>query len=209
MAEENENPVQEPETDITEQENNDTEQETETTEQETETTPPASGLFVSADEMKSVLYRYRMNQIAESDSSIVEQAILAAVSEVRSYFEAANERRETASLTQQQYNAWKLYDVDAIFSATGSDRHPFVVRMVQRVAAYNICELSNADIIYDHVKERYDNTISTLEKIAGMGEYATSRIILSGLPSPDPSGTSTPNAGNPFRMVSRPKFHHE
>ncbi len=164
-------------------------------------------MFVSSAEMKSVLYQYRMNQIAESDNSIIEQAILAATSEVRGYFEAANARRETAGLTQQQYNAWKIYDVDAIFDATGTDRDPFVMRMVQRVAAYNICELSNVDIIYDHVKERYDNTILTLEKIAGMGDYATSRIVLSGLPSPEASTQTTDE--RPFRMVSRPKFNHE
>lgn len=165
-------------------------------------------MFVSSAEMKNVLYQYRMNQIAESDNSIIEQAILAAISEVRGYFEAANARRETAGLTQQQYNAWKIYDVDAIFDATGTDRDPFVMRMVQRVAAYNICELSNVDIIYDHVKERYDNTILTLEKIAGMGDYATSRIVLSGLPSPESAEQQTADT-RPFRMVSRPKFNHE
>lgn len=167
-------------------------------------------MFISAEEMKSVLYQYRMNQIAQSDSAVIEQAILAAESEVRSYFEAANERRETASLTQQQYNAWKLYDTEAIFAATGSNRDAFVMRMVQRVAAYNICELANVDVRYDRVKERYDSTILTLEKIAGMGDYATSRIILHGLPSPEASITTDPDdTARPFRMVSRPKFHHE
>jgi len=169
---------------------------------------PQQAMFVSSTEMKSVLYQYQMNQIAENDNSIIEQGILAAVTEVRGYFEAANARRETAGLTQQQYNAWKIYDVDAIFSATGTERDPFVMRMVQRVAAYNICELSNVDIIYDHVKERYDNTILTLEKIAGMGDYATSRIILYGLPSPSTTTTTTTTAA-PFRMTSRQKFNHE
>ena len=166
-------------------------------------------MFITEEEMKSVLYQYRMNQIAQSDSAVIEQAILAAESEVRSYFEAANERRETASLTQQQYNAWKLYDTDAIFDATGTDRDPFVMRMVQRVAAYNICELANVDVRYDRVKERYDSTILTLEKSAGMGGYATSRIILHGLPSPEASTTDPDDNARPFRMVSRPKFHHE
>ena len=48
-------------------------------------------MFITEEEMKSVLYQYRMNQIAQSDSAVIEQAILAAESEVRSYFEAANE----------------------------------------------------------------------------------------------------------------------
>ena len=48
------------------------------------------------------------------------------------------------------------------------------------------------------------------KKIAGMGDYATSRIILHGLPSPEASTTTDPDdTAQPFRMVSRPKFHHE
>lgn len=167
---------------------------------------PTSQMFISSDELKVSLYEYRMNQIADNDIEVIEQAILAAISEVRGYFLAANQRRETANLSKQQYAAWKLYDVDAIFNARGTSRDPFVMRLVSRVATYNLCELSNVDTIFNHVKERYDNTIKTLEKIAGMGEYATSRIVLSNLPSLPDSSTGN-NA--PFRMVSRPKFQHE
>ena len=160
--------------------------------------------------MKSVLYEYRMNEIVENDIDIIEDAILSAEAEVRSYFEAANVRRETAGLTVQQYAAWFMYDVDAIFSATGAQRDHFVVRLVQRVAAWNLCELCNADIVYNHVKERYDNTIALLEKIAGMGDWKDSRIVLTSLPQQqsDPEDTSMAEA-KPFRMVSRPKFNHE
>ena len=165
---------------------------------------------VGSQEGENLIIAAHPNFQRAPDVAVIEQAILAAESEVRSYFEAANERRETASLTQQQYNAWKLYDTEAIFAATGSNRDAFVMRMVQRVAAYNICELANVDVRYDRVKERYDSTILTLEKIAGMGDYATSRIILHGLPSPEASTTTDPDdTARPFRMVSRPKFHHE
>lgn len=84
------------------------------------------------------------------------------------------------------------------------------MRIVQRVAAWNICELANPDVIYERVKTHYDNAITTLEKIAGMGEYANSQMVLTDLPSPTPV---TPSEGNtekkPFRMISRPKFQHE
>lgn len=166
-------------------------------------------MFITANEMKNVLYEYQLAEIAESDLSIVEQGIAAAITEVRSYFDAANERRKTADLTKQEYEAWKTYDSNAIFSATGTSRDPFVMRLCMRVAAYNICELSNVDAIYEHVRERYDNSIKTLEKIAGIGEYAKSRIVLYNLPSPAISATGTQNSDKPFRMVSRPKFHHE
>jgi hypothetical protein len=82
-----------------------------------------------------------------------------------------------------------------------------VLRLCKRVAAYNICELANVDVIYEHVKERYDNAIKTLEKIAGMNDYTYSRIVVEGLPllTDDPEQQAT----KPFRMVSRQKFNHE
>lgn len=168
-------------------------------------------MFITVEEMKSVLYEYRMLEIVENDTDIVEDAILSAEAEVRSYFDAANARRETAGLTVQQYAAWFMYDVDAIFAATGAQRDHFVVRLVQRVAAWNLCELCNADIVYNHVKERYDATIATLEKIAGMGEWKSSRLVLNMLPrlGDDDEVAQGTTETKPFRMVSRKKFNHE
>ncbi len=169
-------------------------------------------MFIEENEMKAVLYDYQLNEIAENNDDIIDEGIAAAITEVRAYFNAANARRESANLSAQQYAAWKIYDVDAIFSASivnnVDTRNKFVVRMVQRVAAYNICELANVDVLYTKVKERYDGTIKTLEKIAGMGEYVDSRIILNDLPSPTTTNNNTINA-SPFRMTSRTKFNHE
>ena len=66
-----------------------------------------------------------------------------------------------------------------------------------------------ADTNNTKLKERYDGTIATLEKIAGMGDYTDSRIILHELPSPEPEEEETPENPVPFRMTSRPKFNHE
>lgn len=163
-------------------------------------------MFLEISEMKSVLYEYQMDEISENDDTIIEDGILSGIQEVRSYFEAANARRESAKLDAQQYAAWKLYDVDAIFNATGTSRDKFILRLCQRVAAYNICELSNIDINYDHVKERYENSLKTLEKIAGMGDFADSRLIIYNLPT---ITDETVTDKKPFRMSSRPKFNHE
>ncbi len=167
-------------------------------------------MYISAEEMKSVLYEYQLDQITEDDADIVEQGIMAAESEVRSYFEAANARRESATLTAQQYAAWKLYDTNAIFGKTGTERNRFVMRLVMRVAAYNIAELANVDVINDDIEKRYEQTITTLEKIAGMGEYATSRLVIADLDSPavDPDDGEL-STKRPFRMISRRKFKHE
>lgn len=167
-------------------------------------------MFIEKSDLKSVLYEYQLDQIAENDDSILDDGIAAAITEVRSYFDAANARRETAGLSKQEYAAWKLYDTDAIFSATGNNRDPFVMRLCMRIAAYNICELANVDVLDNHVRERYESTVKTLEKIAGLGEYAQSRIVLSNLPSPQSTGdNTTATDAKPFRMVSRRKFQHE
>lgn len=167
-------------------------------------------MFIEKSDLKSVLYEYQLDQIAENDDSILDDGIAAAITEVRSYFDAANARRETAGLSKQEYAAWKLYDTDAIFSAIGNNRDPFVMRLCMRIAAYNICELANVDVLDNHVHERYESTVKTLEKIAGLGEYAQSRIVLSNLPSPQSTGENTTvTDAKPFRMVSRRKFQHE
>lgn len=167
-------------------------------------------MFIEKSDLKSVLYEYQLDQIAENDDSILDDGIAAAITEVRSYFDAANARRETAGLSKQEYAAWKLYDTDAIFSAIGNNRDPFVMRLCMRIAAYNICELANVDVLDNHVRERYESTVKTLEKIAGLGEYAQSRIVLSNLPSPQSTGENTTvTDAKPFRMVSRRKFQHE
>ena len=62
-------------------------------------------MFITASEMKNVLYEYQMNEIVEEDASVIDQGIAAAITEVRSYFDAANARRESATLTKQQYAA--------------------------------------------------------------------------------------------------------
>ncbi len=155
-------------------------------------------MFITIEEMKDVLYGYQMDEIAEGDDTIIESGILAGISEVKAYFTASNQK--------QWSDGRPRYNVNAIFGATGSERDPFVMRMCKTVAAWNICELANVDIIYDHVRERYENVIKTLEKIAGIGEYQNSPTLTPDLPTIAPD---TESNKKPFRYGSRTKFNHE
>ena len=166
-------------------------------------------MFLTTEELKSVLYDYQMQDIAEGDTAILDDAIDAAVSEVQSYLLAANQRRQTAALSKQQYAAWQLYDVDAIFAAQGSTRNSFLLRLTKRVAAWNVVELAAPDVLYDRVKERYLAAVDTLKAIAGMGDYADSRLIIPGLPLITPSDDTQDQQAQPVRMTSRDKFRHE
>lgn len=164
-------------------------------------------MYITAEELRSVLYEYQITEITEDDETITDDAIASAEAEVRSYFEAANARRETAGLNQQQYASWVMYDIDAIFSKTGSQRNAFLKRLIMRIAAYNLCELAQVDVLNDKLLAQHDSTIATLEKIAGTGDYKNARIIISGLPTITPTpGTET--SEKPFRMTSRKKFTH-
>lgn len=155
-------------------------------------------MFITPEEMKDVLYSYQMNEIAESDEQIIDNGILAAISEVKAYFTASNQKKWNDGRPQ--------YDVDAIFNASADQRDPFILRMCKTVAAWNICELANVDIIYDQVKERYENVVKTLEKIAGMGYYINSPVLTPDLPVITDTDT---DERKPFRYGSRTKFNHE
>ncbi|GAB6009569.1 hypothetical protein [Dysgonomonas reticulitermitis] len=159
-------------------------------------------MFLTEDEMKSVMYNYQVGEIVEDDPEIIMDGIKAGVAEVRAYFTASNQK--------QWSDGRPKYDVDKIFGATGDDRDAWVLRMCKTVAAWNICELSNVDIIYDQVKDRYEKVIKNLEKIAGMGDYKDSPTLTPDLPTIDDDGTGEGESTKlPFRFGSRPKFNHE
>jgi hypothetical protein len=134
-------------------------------------------MFLTIEEMKDVLYDYQAYEITEGDEQIIENGISAAVNEVCAYFNTSNQKRWSEGLPR--------YDIDGIFTATGQGRDPWVLRMCRTIAAWNICELSNADIIYGRTKERYEHVIKALEKIAGIGDYKDSRVLMPALPTVD------------------------
>lgn len=158
-------------------------------------------MFLTTEEMKDVMYSYQAGEIAEGDEQIIDNGILAGVSEVKAYFTASNQKKWADGRPR--------YDIDKIFGAIGTERDPFVLRMCKTVAAWNICELANVDIIYDHVKERYENVIKTLEKIAGIGEYNNSSTLTPDLPTIEPDPVDDNSNIKPFRYGSRNKFRHE
>jgi phage gp36-like protein len=166
-------------------------------------------MFLTIDEIKTVLYNYQIDEIGDYDDDVAQEAIDAAVDEVRGYFEASNSRRGQSHLTQQQFANYTIYDIDAIFAAEGNQRNAFVLRCCKTIAAWYICELANVDIVYQHVKERYENVIKTLEKIAGIGQYAGGPTLTLGLPTITPEDNGTGANALPFRVGSRPKFYHE
>lgn len=151
-------------------------------------------MYLSKDELKNKLYSYQLESITEEDDEIVEMAISTAIEEVKSYL--------TPGSQSEFMDGRLLYDVVAIFSAEGSDRHPLILEHVKTSAVWWITQLANTDIIYEHVKERYDRTIAYLTKVL-KGD-----INISNLPTLDPEEDNAANK-EPFRSGSRLKFNHE
>ncbi len=153
-------------------------------------------MFAEKNDLKNNIYQYQIDQITEGDDSIVLQAIETAIDEVKSYLEP-NDKKE--------YLDGRLrYDVNAIFSATGSDRNALILNHVLTVSKWYIIDLANVDILYEMAKERYDRSISWLKKL-NKGE-----VNLSSLPQLNQDSTDGEiEEIKPFAMGSRPKFNHE
>lgn len=154
-------------------------------------------MFLTKEELGNVIYGYQISQITENDDSIVLDAINSATEEIRSYLTGNNKKEWLDGRLQ--------YDVDAILNAQGADRNPLILAHTKTIAKWFIVELCNADIIYEHAKERYDRSVNWLKMLA-KGE-----VTLSSLPSKK-SDTTTGNTNTqkePFAYGSRKKFNHE
>lgn len=104
-------------------------------------------MFITVEEMKSVIYEHVMDDISENDDVTVAQCIEAAISEVKSYLSS-------------RYNA------TAIFSATGDSRDPLILEDTKVIAVWNLIRLSNSELIYQQWRERYDRVIKFLEQVS-------------------------------------------
>lgn len=152
-------------------------------------------MFIEKADLGSVLYEYQLDEITEGDDNLVSQACNAAIEEAKSYLTPnANSR--------QWLDGRLLYDVEAIFSATGNDRHSLVVQHCCTLAKWYVAELCNADFIYEKARERYDRAIKWFDNVA------RGTINVSTLPQLVRDET-TAGEKQPFEFGSRTKFNHD
>ena len=150
-------------------------------------------MFLRKEDLKNNIYSYQVEQITEGDESILLQALDTAEQEVKSYF-YTNDKKE-------YLDGRPRYDTEAIFAKRGEERNALVVSLCLSVAKWSIVDLCNADIIYDHAKERYDRAIEYLKRLA-KGE-----VNISSLPIV-PRTEETEKQTTPFLFGSRTKFNH-
>ena len=153
-------------------------------------------MFLEEKDLENSIYNYQVEQITEGNEQIVEEALLTAEEEVRSYISLNNKR--------VKYDGRLIYDVDKILSATGTARNPMIKKTMVTIAKWYIVDLCNADIIYETAKERYDRAITWLNKLS-KGD-----LTLSTLPIIENNPTETDDDSTaPFAYGSREKFNHE
>lgn len=153
-------------------------------------------MFLTKNDLGSTIYEYQIDQITEGDENIINHAIEAAISEVKSYL--------TGNHKTEWLDGRLRYDIEAIFLTTGTDRNALILGHTKTVAKWWLVELCNADVIYEQAKERYDRSTAYLKQLA-RGD-----ITLNDLPTIDTnSPTNTDVQKEPFRFGSRKKFNHE
>lgn len=152
-------------------------------------------MFIEKGDLGAVIYDYQLDQITDGNDDIVAQGIAAAIEEAKSYL--------TPNINDKKWLDGRiLYDVQAIFNATGNDRHSLIIQHCCTLAKWHIAELCNADFIYEKAKDRYDRAISWFTKIA------TGTINLTTLPQLVRDET-TAGDKQPFEFGSRVKFNHD
>ena len=148
-------------------------------------------MFIEIVELKTVAYSYQIEEVAEADDDIILAAIATAVSEMQGYLRANN---------KNEYNDGRIvYDVDAVFDATGNSRDALLLQYTKIAALWHLLILCNVDVIYEHIKERYDRVVEYMVKV-NKGEVTLA------LPVKEPEAGSEKL---PFRFGSRQKFNHE
>lgn len=136
-------------------------------------------MFLTPSELTNNLYGHVIDNITQNDPQVSEQAISAAIGEMKSYLAA--------------------YDADTIFSATGSARNPLILENTKVVAIWNILKLSSAETLYDTWRERYDRVVDFMTKVAE-GKITPDLPVRTG---------SDGEISIRMRMGSNPKFTHD
>ncbi|WP_313411051.1 hypothetical protein [Sphingobacterium multivorum] len=154
--------------------------------------------FLTKEELKTAIRTEKLSRISDEDDMIIAKYINAAITEVKS------------RLTPNNKKAWLdgrlRYDVDAIFNATGEDRHELLLDITKVVALWRLIIRNNAGVDYAVIESRYQFSIEYLKDLAtGEANDSTLPTIKE---STNPDGTL---AGTtlPFRSGSRKKFNHE
>lgn len=109
--------------------------------------------FIEKADLKLSILVDELDQIVREDDTIIDQAISAAEAEMRAYL-------------------YDSYDVDAIFSKIGDNRHQLLVKYCVDIAIWGIVAATQAGQDLEDRKSRYDRACAWLKMVRKMEDYA-------------------------------------
>jgi phage gp36-like protein len=135
--------------------------------------------FITPDDFRVVIGETAFRAFSQSDTALQESAVSEAIEEVSGYLRP-------------------VYDVDRIFSATGTDRNRFLVMIVVDAALYHLSASQPQKMGSEVRRERYERAVRWLEGVqAGR--------INPGLPTVESESGDTP-LGSVF--IAQPRLRH-
>ncbi|HBG39916.1 MAG TPA: DUF1320 domain-containing protein [Porphyromonadaceae bacterium] len=133
--------------------------------------------FIEITDYDASIHREILDVLTREDQSIVEILEDRAIAEMRGYLS-------------------RRYDVDAIFSKTGNDRHQLILMMAIDIAIYHIFCIHNPQKLSQMRKDRYNRAIEWLKAVNN------EEISIDGAPQPPEEERA---AKATFLMRSNPK----
>ena len=107
--------------------------------------------FIQLSDYDSTIHRDILDSLLRGDAldgqTIIEDCQMTAIAEMKSYLN-------------------KAYDVEKIFTAEGSARHPLVLMMAKDIATYHIFCIHNPYKMSQVRKDRYERAIDWLKGVA-------------------------------------------
>lgn len=102
--------------------------------------------FIAKIDFKIGILEDELNQIVRNDDTLIDQAIAAAIDEMKAYL-------------------YDSFDVDAIFGATGTARNQLLVKYAVDIAVWSLVATVQAGQDIDERKARYDRAIAWLRMV--------------------------------------------
>lgn len=133
--------------------------------------------FINSEDYDASIHREILDSLTRNDDAIIEICEDRAIAEMRGYLSAR-------------------YDVDAIFSAEGTDRNQLVLMMAVDIAVYHLFSIHNPQKMSQIRKDRYERAVEWLKQVAAF------KITIDGAPKL-PEDIQKQNS--PWLMSSNPK----
>ena len=104
--------------------------------------------FIELTDYDASIHREILDALTREDNTIVEICEDRAIAEMRGYLS-------------------RRYDVNAIFSTTGSDRNQLVLMMAIDISIYHVFCIHNPQKLSQIRKDRYERAMEWLKQVAG------------------------------------------